>query len=250
MRAFTSCAGCGEYLRFLSPHDDTHALCQDPRRAERGQEKAFLAAVMAGDDRAADALADALDTRAQAPPRLLDAALAYAAWGWPVFPLHPASKVPLTRHGFHDATIDPARIHGWWRATPSANIGLPTGTLFDVIDIDFRVPGTWARWLALQDAPSLPPVHGMVSTASSGLHLYVHTEGAGNTANVAPGIDYRGHGGYVVAPPSRLDGTHRWEWWCYPSPFIKDRGHHGTGVRRENATGGTGHATHGTGVRP
>lgn len=221
MRAFTSCAGCGEYLRFLSPRHNTHALCDDPRQHERDLERAFMDAATAGDDRTADALAARLDAILTRPPRFLDAALTYASWGWPVFPLRPGSKLPLTAHGFKDATTDPAVIRGWWAIATTANIGLPTGHHFDVIDIDFRVPGTWKRWGALQDSPSLPPVHGMVCTASSGIHAYVHAESAGNAANVAPGVDYRGTGGYVVAPPSRLNNGRSWTWTCYPSPFIK-----------------------------
>lgn len=56
---------------------------------------------------------------------LLDAALAYAARGWHVFPLSPRSKVPmLDSSGQHDATTDVDKIRAWWTATPNANIGL------------------------------------------------------------------------------------------------------------------------------
>ena len=221
MRAFTSCAGCGDYLRFLTPRHNTHALCDDPRQSERDLETAFLAAACAGAEPRADALAAELDALNERPVRYLDAALVYASWGWPVFPLHPGTKIPLTAHGFKSATTHMPTIRKWWQKTPRANIGLPTGVHFDVIDVDYRVPGTWARWLALQDAPELPPLHGIVSTASNGLHAYIHPQGAGNTAGRVPGIDYRGTGGYVVAPPSTMGQDRAWAWHCYPSPFIK-----------------------------
>jgi hypothetical protein len=45
---------------------------------------------------------------------ILDAALDAAARGWPVFPLAAGGKQPLTKHGFKDATIDPAQVRAWW----------------------------------------------------------------------------------------------------------------------------------------
>jgi hypothetical protein len=71
----------------------------------------------------------------------LAAALRYASQGVPVFPLAPRSKFPLISaanggHGLHDATTDAARIQAWWMAHPTANIGLKTGVVFDVIDLD------------------------------------------------------------------------------------------------------------------
>jgi len=81
----------------------------------------------------------------------LPAALAYAVAGWPVVPLHTptstggcscgraacasAGKHPRTRHGFRDASTDPARITAWWRRWPDANVGVRTGELV-VLDVD------------------------------------------------------------------------------------------------------------------
>ena len=57
----------------------------------------------------------------------LSQALKYAAHGWPVFPVVPGEKIPVTQHGFKDATTDPARIRAWWSANPGRNIGIATG---------------------------------------------------------------------------------------------------------------------------
>ncbi|ATL69870.1 bifunctional DNA primase/polymerase [Nocardia terpenica] len=86
---------------------------------------------MVGDSAEADRIEALLDRIDSTPPRLGDAALVYASWGWPVFPLRPGGKVPATRHGFKDATTDTARIRAWWKAMPGANIGLATGAVVD-----------------------------------------------------------------------------------------------------------------------
>src|SRR4051794_23138325 len=59
--------------------------------------------------------------------------------GVPVFPCVPDGKQPLTKHGFHDATTDLAQVHRWWRRTPRANIGVPTGATAGVVVVDVDV---------------------------------------------------------------------------------------------------------------
>lgn len=141
------------------------------------------------------------ERRHKAPVSLGAAALWYAAQSIPVFPLQPGSKVPATHHGLRDGTTDPERIRTWWGATPDANIGLACGHIFDVIDIDG--PTGVKSWCALAD---MPPIIGQVSTPRpGGTHLYIPPIGLPNSASqIAPGIDGRGRGGYVVAPPSVL----------------------------------------------
>ena len=136
------------------------------------------------------------------PRVILGAALWYAEVGLHVFPLTPGAKTPLRgSRGCKEATTDPARIVRWWRTTPAANLGIATGWLVDVIDID-GPPGV-KTWAGMYER-DLPPVLGTVSTPrAGGSHLYVAAvPGRGNAAAIKPGIDYRGRGGYVVAPPS------------------------------------------------
>lgn len=153
------------------------------------------------------ALVDKLDDRPR--PELLPSALWYAAQGLHVFPLTPQSKIPRPRsRGCHDATTDPGTIRRWWADNPAANVGIATGHVVDVIDVDG--PAGVDSWL---DCGNLPPILGIVKTPrEGGLHLYVATQPErGNRANLIPGIDYRGAGGYVVAPPSRTDvGEYVW----------------------------------------
>ncbi len=139
---------------------------------------------------------------------LLEAALEYAALGWHVLPLRPGSKLPATAHGLHDATIDPTVIRAWWAHWGRANVGIRTGRcsgLF-VLDIDAR-HGGYASLADLEvKYESLPPSL-TVKTPSGGEHRSFAWPG-GDVRNSAgalgPGLDIRGEGGYVVAPPSTL----------------------------------------------
>ncbi|MFO0932928.1 MAG: bifunctional DNA primase/polymerase [Planctomycetota bacterium] len=105
---------------------------------------------------------------------MLDAALAYARAGLPVFPIAPGGKLPAIPsahpkgdpqrglchgecgrdgHGFHDATTDETRIRAWWETWPDANIGLRAGEAsgFDVVDLDTQKGGEGAD--ASEDLP-------------------------------------------------------------------------------------------------
>lgn len=152
------------------------------------------------------ALVDAEQDKSRRPrPSLLASALWYASTGLHVFPLQPGQKVPRRgSNGCKDATADEAKIRAWWKADPASNIGIATGHIVDVIDVDGPIGVvSWARMA------SLPPIVGRVSTPRpGGNHLYIQASGRGNRAGIAPGVDYRGLGGYVVAPPSvNADGT-------------------------------------------
>ncbi len=132
----------------------------------------------------------------------MDAALAYAAKGIPVFPCKSdGSKAPLTAHGFKDAIADPDQVEAWWTKFPDAWIGMPTGKAsgYDVLDLDKKngkdgfahVPG-WK---------SLSPI--IAITPSGSAHLFFKADGVTSSANVvANGVDTRGEGGYVIVPPS------------------------------------------------
>jgi len=105
---------------------------------------------------------------------------------------------------FLDATTDPERIHRWWAEFPHANIGIPTGLTRTVIDVDPTHGGreTMERLLAVHGPLSPTP---RVFTGGGGLHiLFAPVAGLRNSAGaIGPGVDVRGEGGYVVAPPSR-----------------------------------------------
>jgi len=235
VRTHTTCATCGGQLDVtpaMPAGHMTHYDCPpatDPLSQLRRQ---YLAAITGGaSEKDVTELENQLDGWDRRPPHLAAAALAYAAWGWPVFPVAPGLKRPASDHGLHDATTDPATITEWWRRWPGANIGVPTGYAFDVIDIDPAGVDWWYRH-GQPDGP-LPDIHGTVSTPRvTGWHLYVEPTGMRNKTGLAPGVDYRGMGGYVLVPPSRLtpraypDDTQlpavlAYTWTVYPSPAIK-----------------------------
>ncbi len=157
------------------------------------------------------ALVDKLDHRPDVS--LHSAALWYAGYGLRVFPLTPRSKVPLKgSNGCLGATTDPDLINKWWAGNPHANIGLATGHTFDVVDVDGAAGHVnWSREFG--DTWADLTVLGIVSTPRpGGLHLYVEKrEGMRNGAGLLDGVDYRGAGGYVVAPPSvNEQGAYVW----------------------------------------
>ncbi|WP_338682167.1 bifunctional DNA primase/polymerase [Streptomyces acidiscabies] len=167
---------------------------------------------------------------------LLHAALNAAGRGWPVFPLRPGTKRPAL-HGEQScprtgpcaaghlkweqrATTDPSRIRTAWERAPF-NVGIacgPSGLL--VVDLDMPkdnsstdAPCGAATFKALCERHGQPvPCTRTVRTASGGRHLYFTAPAAvrlHNTAGtLAPLVDTRAWGGYVVAAGSTVDGAH------------------------------------------
>lgn len=220
MNTYSTCAGCGEAMPVRAEFQTHHPLCEggpEPDVLNRHL-RDMLTAIRNEDWPAFNRAAELVEHGDNAPPRLLDAALIYVSWGWPVFPCRAGGKEPATRNGFHDATTDVAQVRQWWAENPRYNIGLATGHLFDAIDID--VPeGIWS-WADVQDRDNLPDFHAVAVTPSSGQHYYVKPTGGGNLIGWHSGIDYRGLGGYVLAPPSEVDSW-RYRWTSKPSPEIK-----------------------------
>lgn len=177
-------------------------------------ERDLRAALAVGDD---DAIAraarhvDELDKAERRPlPTLHAAALWYAQQGYNVFPLQPGTKIPFKgTRGCKDATNDAAKVAAWWAGAPDANIGLATGHIVDVVDID-GLAGQQSRLASWDMFTALDVVGTALTPRPGGMHLFVPASGHGNKAGLLPGIDYRGRGGYVVVAPSRTEqGTYR-----------------------------------------
>jgi hypothetical protein len=117
----------------------------------------------------------------------------------------------LVPHGVKDATTNRARVLAWWTRQPQANIGLATGHAFDVLDIDGPTGEHAIRTLvAEQGLHSSGP---LVRTGGGGWHFYLAPTGLGNVRPAGlKHVDWRGQGGYVVAPPSRHASGHPYRW--------------------------------------
>jgi hypothetical protein len=153
---------------------------------------------------------------------MLWAAHTYAErFGFAVFPLRPRSKAPACSGGFKAATCDHTQIEAWWRRTPSANVGIATGTVSNliVLDMDPRNGGEeshlelrqkFGRW---SDTP-------ISHTGGGGTHEVFRHPGNDEVpcrTNVGgfAGIDLKGDGGYIVAPPSIHPSGEPYVWDLY-----------------------------------
>jgi hypothetical protein len=136
------------------------------------------------------------------------AALSYAERGYRVFPCEVGGKKPATAHGCKDATLDAEQIETWW-GSAAYNIGIATDGLL-VVDID----GKDNQWLSGEADKLRDLMKGPIClTPRGGSHRYFRGGGYRNSAGaLAPGIDTRGDGGYVVAPPSVLAGGGGYQW--------------------------------------
>ena len=159
-------------------------------------------------------------------PSMYDAAIEYAKKGFAVFPLKYRDKVPLTRNGCKDATTDAAQIKAWWQKYPNANIGLATGSVSQnvfVIDLDIDEDRGIDGYHSLEDWQREHgdfPETWTAITGRGGYHLYYRGNGKiKNRAGIIDGVDIRGNGGYVVAPPSIHKNGNRYEWEYSPDEF-------------------------------
>jgi hypothetical protein len=172
---------------------------------------------------------------AEPPGRaLLDAALEYATeYGWESFPAPPGTKMSHKSAASSNgrrwgATRIPAEIERDRRRWPNANIGLPTGADngFFVIETDTAAGGhkhDGASHLAALEAQNgALPATLEAESPSGSIHRYYRHPGQGfkiknSASEIAPGVDCRGDGGMVVAPPSvvppregRPNGNYKW----------------------------------------
>ena len=139
----------------------------------------------------------------------LHQALAFATRGWPVLPCQPGQKTPATRHGVHDATTDPGQITAWFGRHPDWNLAIATGAPGpDVLDVDQHgeAGNGYPAFSQLRAAGLLDGARAWVRTPSGGLHAYFTGTDQRNGHLPAHHLDFRSRGGYVLTPPSHIDG--------------------------------------------
>lgn len=147
----------------------------------------------------------------------LEAAQTYVAKGWPVLPLRPSSKTPVTRHGKKNATLDADIILNWWEADPNCGVGILTGEASGlvVVDVDPRNGGEESFERLAEAIGGFPPTLEC-ETGGGGRHLYYALPGGVSGLRDRPSINgYHGVDikcdGYVVAPPSHHPSGRRYE---------------------------------------
>ena len=141
----------------------------------------------------------------------------YIEDGLAVFPLSRNSKVPRKgSNGYKDATKSIDEAKELWEMNPGANVGIATGSISELVVIDIDVKNDvdgMKSYEKLCDEYGIP-VTRTARTPSGGIHYYFGLpDGAviNCQAGLRPGIDIRGEGGYIVAPPSRI-GDSCYEW--------------------------------------
>jgi putative DNA primase/helicase len=153
---------------------------------------------------------------------LLKAALKYAqTLQWKVLPLK--GKIPLTKHGSADASTDEAQIRDWWRKWPDANIGVSTGEQIFVLDVDTKTGGDLSLEQLVRKHGPLPDTRQQ-QTPTGGRHYVFRAPDfpvSNSQSMLAPGLDIRGVGGYIVAAPSLHPATGRPYVWDGLDPLEK-----------------------------
>jgi putative DNA primase/helicase len=163
--------------------------------------------------------------------RILECALEYTNLGWKVLPLHTIrdgqctcgkancsspGKHPITPNGVKDASCDEADIRRWFSNGIAFNIGIATGSASGlvVLDIDPKNDGNESI-----KQFTIPPTLEVI-TGSGGRHYYFAlpqgTEIRNSAGKLAAGLDVRGEGGYVVAPPSIHISGNEYRWAVDP----------------------------------
>lgn len=150
--------------------------------------------------------------------RFLTYALKYASLGYSVIPLQPKGKKPIISSWaeYQKQRADENQIREWWRQYPKANVGIVTGSISGIVVLD--VDGEDGLSSLTRIGEKLRPTP--ISNTGNGHHyIYKHPgKEIRNFSRREPGLDLRGDGGYIVAPPSVHPSGREYEWSI--DPFI------------------------------
>lgn len=135
----------------------------------------------------------------------------YADRDWPVFPLHPDSKVPAIAGSFNVATTNHRQIEQWYAENRNYNWAVATGRRSAVVvDVDGIIGSASIAELAIH---GWPVTFTVKTRTGMGRHFYFQPpldfELPCSASALAPGVDIRGKGGYIVIPPSYVPKDHK-----------------------------------------
>lgn len=140
----------------------------------------------------------------------LEAALNYQKQGFSVIPIGESKKSLIKWEQYQHTRADEEQIRTWWAQFPNANIGIVTGAVSKIVVLDVDIKN------GVDGRKSLGPlpVTACSKTYSDGRHYYFKHPGvrvATSAGQIGEGLDMRGDGAYVVAPPSQI-GFKEYEW--------------------------------------
>lgn len=144
------------------------------------------------------------------------AAAGYLARGWSVIPMREKAKRPaIAWKRYQTRCVTEEGLHDWFQRSPNYNVGIVTGKLSGlvVLDVDPGHGGTASLKKLAREEGRLPQTMAAI-TGGGGRHFYFRHPGeeVHNRAGIRPGIDLRGDGGCIVAPPSVHPSGKRYRW--------------------------------------
>ena len=152
---------------------------------------------------------------------MFDAQLVAKLWGWRVFPANPENKKPLISEWQKRASNNEIIINRLFSPFPDAMVAVPTGPINGITVLDFDIRDYYnGIHNFIVEGYKIPTTAG-AHTPSGGFHLYFNSGNEvlpNSVSKLAIGVDVRGDGGYVIAPPSQsVKGAYKWETdWFHP----------------------------------
>jgi hypothetical protein len=161
-------------------------------------------------------------TSSNKPGSTLDAALDYLRRGWSVVPVRAVGKQPLVSWlDYQKKRATPDEVRAWFEKWPSANVGIVTGQISNlvVLDID-RAHGGEESLAELESRHGPMPATVTALSGGGGRHFYFAAPAdptpLRSRVGIALGIDVRAEGGMIVAPPSHHSSGGRYRWITAP----------------------------------
>lgn len=140
----------------------------------------------------------------------------YIRRGYSVIPIGPDKRPLIPWREYQTRVPTESELSEWHDRYPDCNVGIVTGAVSGLFVVD--IDADEGKDALKQYGIDWETIDAPVVRTSKGIHIYFrYRDGLGNTARILPGVDTRGHGGYVVAPPS-VNGTGK--------PYAFDRGRH------------------------